>query len=155
MALDDDFHVSPLWAFSLQHYAKPGVKDACLALQDDRGLDVNVALACLWHERRGGAPLSQKDIERLIEAVLPAQRRVHAIRPLRCDAKDAADTEALYRSLKRAERLAENLLQLALYRALRSLPEGRVGDGRASLHAYATHQRKTLPPGEVEAFAVE
>lgn len=155
MTLDDGFRVSPLWTFSVRHYAKPGVKEACLALQDDTGLDVNVALACLWHERKGGTPLSGEDIERLLEAVRPAQQRVEGIRPLRRDAQHAAETEALYRTLKRAELLAENLLQLALYEALRSLPHGDAGDGRASLQAYATQQRKTLPPGEVEAFAVE
>lgn len=152
MTLGEEFRESPLWTFSLQHYTKPGVKDACLTLQDGRGLDVNVALACLWHERRGGTPLSEEDMTRLLLAVGPAQQRVQAIRPLRRDAKGAAEAEALYHALKRAELLAENLLQLALYEALRSLPEGHPGDGRASLRAYAAHHRKTLPPGEVEAF---
>jgi len=152
---DPDFRVSPLWTFSLQHYAKPGVKEACLALQDDSGLDVNVALACLWHERRGGIPLSEEDFRQLLEDVSVAQQRVHRIRPIRRDARDAPETQPLYRTLKRAELLAENLLQLALFEALQSVPEADVGDGRISLMAYAAHQRKTLPPAEVEAFAIE
>lgn len=152
---EEGFHESPLWNFSLQHYAKPGVKQACLALQDTTGLDVNVALACLWHERRGGTPLSEKDIGSILETLGPAQDRVGAIRPIRCDAKDAAGAAALYQALKRAELLAENLLQLALYEALRAWPAGHPSDGRASLRAYAAHQRKTLPPATVEAFAVE
>lgn len=151
---DDEFLTSPLWTFSLLHYAKPGVKEACLVLQDQRGLDVNVALACLWHERRGGLPLSEEDMAQVLRAVTPAQRRVDAIRALRRDAKDAPDGDALYRALKRAELLAENLLQLALCESLRPWPQGDPGDGRASLQAYAAHQQKTLPPREVEAFAV-
>ncbi len=155
VTLDDDFHTSPLWTFSLQHYAKAGVKDACLVLQDRSGLDVNVALACLWHERRGGTPLSEEDIKGLLEAAVPAQQRVQAIRSLRRDAGHAAETKALYRALKRAELLAENLLQRVLYEALRGRPVGDPTDGRASLLAYAAQQRKTLPPAQVEAFAVE
>lgn len=154
MALDDDFHESPLWAFSLLHYAKPGVPTACLALQDRAGLDVNVALACLWHERRGGDPLSEEDIRSLLHSVGAQRQRVETIRPVRRDAKDAAGGEALYRTLKQAELLAENLLQLALYETLRPRPCGDVGDGRASLGAYAAQQRKTLPPDAVEAFVV-
>lgn len=151
---DEGFRESPLWTFSLQHYAKPGVKQACLALQDSAGLDVNVALACLWQERRGGAPLSEEDIKSLLASIAPAKNRADAIRSIRRDAKDAAGADSLYQTLKRAELLAENLLQLALHEALPSTPSGDPGNGRASLQAYAANQRKTLPPDSVEAFVV-
>ena len=36
------------WAFSVDTYRKPGVAEACLALQDRHGLDVNVLLYCCW-----------------------------------------------------------------------------------------------------------
>lgn len=36
------------WDFSVNTYRKPGVADACLALQDRHGLDVNVLLFCCW-----------------------------------------------------------------------------------------------------------
>ncbi len=152
---DEDFHASPLWTFSLQHYAKPGVQPACLALQDTAGLDVNVALACLWHERRGRAPLSEEDMVSLLKGIAVQKRRADSIRSVRRDARDAADAQALYRALQRAELLAENLLQLGLYGALRSWPDGPKGDGRASLRAYAANLRTTLPPDAVEAFVVE
>lgn len=151
---DEGFRESPLWTFSLQHYAKAGVKRACLALQDSAGLDVNVALACLWQERRGGAPLSEEDMNSLLASIAPAKNRADAIRSIRRDAKDAAGADSLYQALKRAELLAENLLQLALYEALPSPPSGDPGNGRASLLAYAANQRKTLPPDSVEAFLV-
>ena len=154
VSLDDDFLVFGLWSFSLAHYAKPGVKAACLALQDEHGLDVNVALACLWHERRGAPPLSREDITALLAAVAAAQRRVWAIRPLRREAKAVPGGDALYRALKRAELLAENLLQRGLQHALEPWPPGPVGDGKASLRAYATHEGATLPPEHVEAFAL-
>ena len=154
VSLDDDFHVFALWSFSLVHYAKPGVKAACLALQDVHGLDVNVALACLWHERRGARPLSEEDIDGLLAAVAAERARVGAIRPLRRAAKTVPHGDGLHRALKRAELLAENLLQRALQEALETWAPGPVGDGTTSLRAYANHQDETLPPARVEAFAI-
>jgi len=43
-----------LWSFSVHTYGKPGVADACLALQDRYGLDVNVLLYCCWFGRTRG-----------------------------------------------------------------------------------------------------
>lgn len=43
-----------LWNFSVHTYGKPGVADACLALQDRHGLDVNVLLFCCWFGRTRG-----------------------------------------------------------------------------------------------------
>lgn len=42
------------WNFSVRAYAEPGVADACLALQDRHGLDVNVLLLCCWFGRTRG-----------------------------------------------------------------------------------------------------
>src|SRR6516162_1506161 len=39
---------SPLWRFSLRFYRQPGVADACIALQDGCGVDVNILLFFLW-----------------------------------------------------------------------------------------------------------
>ncbi len=39
---------SPFWRFSLSFYRQPGVADACIALQDGCGVDVNVLLFFLW-----------------------------------------------------------------------------------------------------------
>ena len=44
----------PFWRFSLRVYRAPGVQQACLALQDDCGADVNIVLLCGFagHEGR-------------------------------------------------------------------------------------------------------
>ena len=42
-----------LWDFSLATYARPGVAEACLALQDRFGQDVNLLLWALWLGTRG------------------------------------------------------------------------------------------------------
>ena len=39
---------SPFWRFSLRFYRLPGVADACIALQDGCGVDVNILLFLLW-----------------------------------------------------------------------------------------------------------
>src|SRR5258708_13954699 len=39
---------SPFWRFSLRFYRRPGVADACIALQDGCGVDVNILLFLLW-----------------------------------------------------------------------------------------------------------
>ena len=39
---------SPFWRFSLGFYRWPGVADACIALQDGCGVDVNILLFLLW-----------------------------------------------------------------------------------------------------------
>jgi uncharacterized protein (TIGR02444 family) len=44
----DTKHGSPFWCFSLRFYRQPGVADACLALQDECSVDVNLLLFFLW-----------------------------------------------------------------------------------------------------------
>src|SRR5712675_2477008 len=39
---------SPFWKFSLGYYRGAGVSEACLELQDNCGVDVNVVLFLLW-----------------------------------------------------------------------------------------------------------
>ena len=50
------------WAFSLEFYARPGVAEACLALQDRHGLDVNILLLCCWLGWSGRGRLSPADL---------------------------------------------------------------------------------------------
>ena len=52
-ASDDDAAAEEFWTFSLDLYARPGVADACLRLQDSYALDVNMLLLCCWLGRRG------------------------------------------------------------------------------------------------------
>ena len=45
---DTDTATTPFWRFSLHFYRHTGVSDACIALQDDCGVDVNLLLFLLW-----------------------------------------------------------------------------------------------------------
>jgi len=46
---------SPFWQFSIKFYAVPGVADACIALQDQAQVDVNILFFLLWNATQGRA----------------------------------------------------------------------------------------------------
>src|SRR6187551_1119691 len=46
---------SPFWQFSIKFYAVPGVADACIALQDQANVDVNILFYLLWNATQGRA----------------------------------------------------------------------------------------------------
>lgn len=117
-----------LWDFSLAVYSRPGVAEACLALQDRHGLDVNLMLLCCWagsHGRR----LDASDVARLMGAVGEWQRAV--IGPLRgvrrrLKRSEGVDSErlgALRQAVKDCELDAERIEQIMLRDALAPPPE--------------------------------
>jgi uncharacterized protein (TIGR02444 family) len=75
-----DLSTSRFWAFSLELYEDNAVAEACIALQDRHGLDVNMLLFALFAASRGTS-LSGADIEQLEMMVGPWRRNV--VRPLR------------------------------------------------------------------------
>jgi uncharacterized protein (TIGR02444 family) len=75
--LSDD---SPFWRFSLRFYARAKIANACLALQDQAGVDVNLLLFLLFladHERQ----LSAAELEHLDRQVMAWRNDV--VKPLR------------------------------------------------------------------------
>ena len=71
---------NPFWTFSLGYYRGAGVSEACLELQDNCGVDVNVVLFLLWQasQRRR---VAAADVEALADKVRPWQ--VEVIGPIR------------------------------------------------------------------------
>jgi uncharacterized protein (TIGR02444 family) len=69
------------WDYSLEAYARPGVADACLGLQDRLGVDVNLLLFACWVADCGGGALSRDDWRRLSAATSGWRTRV--VEPLR------------------------------------------------------------------------
>jgi uncharacterized protein (TIGR02444 family) len=108
-ARDDAATAEEFWAFSLALYARPGVADACLRLQDSHALDVNLLLLCCWLARRG-CRLSAADLAAAEARAAPLRARV--LEPLRA-ARRALKTmpgsgaAALYAQLKQVELAAE------------------------------------------------
>jgi uncharacterized protein (TIGR02444 family) len=71
---------NPFWRFSLRIYRSPGVQEACLALQEHCGADVNLLLFCGWAGREG-RQLHPQELRRAMACVGSWQSKV--IAPLR------------------------------------------------------------------------
>jgi len=81
MTGDVRFPAHPFWNYSLATYAGPGVADACIFLQDEFGLNVNLLLFCVWSGAEGPGRLESEQIRECINTVRDWQERV--VKPLR------------------------------------------------------------------------
>jgi uncharacterized protein (TIGR02444 family) len=105
------------WRFSLALYASPDVAPACIVLQDQHGIDVNVALFCCWLGANGHGRLSKAALEAADRAVAPWRHDVvERLREARRAIKAAAvpGSENLYTKAKAVELEAERTLQSIL-----------------------------------------
>jgi uncharacterized protein (TIGR02444 family) len=112
---------SPFWRFSLGIYRVPNVADACIRLQDEAGIDVNLLFYLLWHAalERSVSPAEVESIEARI-----APWREQVVKPLRAirraiktppPAIEPGTAEAYRTNIKGMELEAERLQQEALY----------------------------------------
>lgn len=69
------------WAFALDIYARPGVADACLKLQNEAGVDVMMFLVIAFAAVRHRTLLTPSEIRQLDEACRPWREQI--VRPLR------------------------------------------------------------------------
>jgi uncharacterized protein (TIGR02444 family) len=70
-----------LWDYALAVYRRPGVERACLALQANLGVDVNLLLFCCWMGARRAHAIDEAGLVRARQAVRRWQDEV--VRPLR------------------------------------------------------------------------
>lgn len=82
------------WQHSLQHYAQPGVADACLALQDNYQVNVNLLLFYHWCFTVNQT-LPQSLRKALDEAVARTDPAIKNHRIRRREAKGSSDYEVL------------------------------------------------------------
>src|SRR5947208_15440501 len=61
---------SPFWRFSLAFYRRADVAEACIALQEDAGVDVNLLLFLLWQASLGQV-ISPAQVDELEQRVAP------------------------------------------------------------------------------------
>src|ERR1700687_290471 len=118
---------SPFWKFSLGYYRGAGVSEACLELQDDCGVDVNVVLFLLWMASPKRV-LAADRVKRLADKVRPWQTDVigpiRALRRmLKTDAPllDKGSAELFRTKIKAVELESERLQQEAMYGLAESL----------------------------------
>ncbi|CAO3429664.1 TIGR02444 family protein [Azospirillum doebereinerae] len=137
---------NPFWDFSLAVYGRPGVPACCLALQDGRGIDVNLLLFAAWAGMDCATALSAEALERVDSAVAAWRREV--VQPLRAVRRRVkAEDEALYRRMKAVELEAERIQQDRLFAAGGLVP--RPGGGPA----LAAANMALLVPGGDPALA--
>jgi uncharacterized protein (TIGR02444 family) len=102
------------WRFSLALYARPGVADALLAIQDRAGRDVNVILFGLWLGASQGRRLDIAELAAAAAVIAPLDAAAVApLRRLRRRLKAAADPDlqALRRHIAELELDAERRVQ--------------------------------------------
>ena len=115
------FPDDPFWDFSIRVYAESGVAEACLALQNRLGADINVVLYCLWVAQQGCGRFTRPQLRESLDRV--ATWRDDVILPLRTlrnrlkegiGSVPADHSEIVRSTVKRAELDAEHAEQLFL-----------------------------------------
>jgi len=144
-----DFPAHPFWDFSVAHYAQPGVAEACIHLQDEYGLDVNLLLFCIWCASDGPGELGHEDIRLFLRRTGIWQAKV--VQPLRevrryCrvpgESPEAGLRQRVGESVLKVEIEAERAEQLMLAGLVAGRPRvdspetGRAGVAAANLSAY-------------------
>jgi uncharacterized protein (TIGR02444 family) len=152
---------TPFWRFSLNFYRQAGIAEACIALQDDCGVDVNLMLFLLWLAA-GGRQLSMDNIKELDAAVRDWRKlTIIPIRDIRRKLKaaptivEAGEQEAFRTRIKALELEAERLQQEALYRRSGSAPRGSEeppAAARANLAAYERVLGARFPKAAVDCL---
>lgn len=155
--------VTPFWQFSLKFYRQTGVSDACIALQDGCGIDVNLLLFLLWlaSERRQVSPDEVKKLDDQVRSW--RELTIVPIRDTRRKLKGAAtlveaeQQEAFRNKVKAVELEAEQLQQAALYNFAKSGALGAQAApstaARANIAAYQRAMGKIFPKGAVDLLA--
>ncbi len=149
---------SPFWRFSLGFYRQPNVAPACITLQDEGGVDVNVLLFLLWNASLGRR-LTEADVAK-VERESAAWRDAVVV-PLRSVRRALRNPPALvhprtaedYRTkIKAVELESERLQQEALFAMSESLafaessaaPEAAA---RGNIESYQAIHGQPLPAG--------
>ncbi|WP_144392781.1 TIGR02444 family protein [Pleionea sediminis] len=77
------FDRQQFWQFSFEFYQQDNIEEACLKLQDDFDLNINVILFLLWYSTHAQKVISTKQVEGLLDAISVADERVQEFRQFR------------------------------------------------------------------------
>jgi uncharacterized protein (TIGR02444 family) len=159
---DSPTATTPFWRFSLKFYRQAGVSDACIALQDGCGVDVNLLLFLFWlaSERQ---MLSADEVKKL-DATIKSWRELTII-PIRDTRRklkgaktfvDPAKQEALRDKVKAVELKAEKLQQEALYAFTQTGPLGKPSEppaaARGNVAAFERAMGASFPKASVDVL---
>jgi len=154
---------SPFWHFSLGFYRAPEVASACIQMQDEAGVDVNLLFFLLWNASLQQR-LSASDVEAIDRHV--AGWRQSAVIPLRAVRRtlksaprliEPAASEAFRTKVKGLELEAERLQQEALYNFAQAASLGAPAASaeeaaRANVAAYEAFTGRRFPKLAVDAL---
>jgi uncharacterized protein (TIGR02444 family) len=154
--------ITPFWRFSLHFYKQAGVSDACIKLQDDCGVDVNLLLYLFWLAS-DGRQLTADEVKNLDGKVKSwRELTIIPIRDARRKLKGAATLldpkrqEAFRDKVKAVELEAERLQQEALYEFTKSGPLGKAAPqreaARANIGALESAIAKSFPKQAVDVL---
>jgi uncharacterized protein (TIGR02444 family) len=126
------------WRFSLALYARPGVAEALIALQDRAGRDVNLILFALWTGVVHSVRLDSAGLAAADAAI--AGLRDNAVEPLRAlrrrlKAAPGLDSQELRRRVLATELAAERRVQFRLAAWLMAWAGGAEPDRSAAAEA--------------------
>jgi uncharacterized protein (TIGR02444 family) len=155
---------TPFWRFSLHFYRQAGVADACIALQDGCGVDVNLLLFVMWLAA-ARQRLSQHDVQKLDDKVRAWRNlAIVPIRNARRELKgettliETRKQEAFRNRIKAVELEAERLQQEALFEMSRGGPLGKPAAPqdavRGNVAAYESVLGKAFSKQAVDALVV-
>jgi uncharacterized protein (TIGR02444 family) len=163
MAEVQSSQTSPFWRFSLRFYRQPDVAAACIELQEESGVDVNLLLFLLWHATHEHEllPAEVAALEARVgpwreAAVVPLRAVRRALRsPPALVAEATAET--FRTKIKGVELEAERLQQEAMYALAHASLLGRKAGSsqdaaRANVAAYETICRAPFPKPAIETL---
>jgi uncharacterized protein (TIGR02444 family) len=153
---------TPFWRFSLKFYGQSGVSDACIALQDGCGIDVNLLLFLFWlaSERQLLSPDEVKKLDATIKSwreltIIPIRDTRRKLKGAKTFV-DPAKQEALRDKVKAVELEAEKLQQEALYAFTQTGPLGKPSEpsdaARGNVAAYEHAMGASFPEASVDVL---
>jgi uncharacterized protein (TIGR02444 family) len=135
---DHDAAAESFWRFSLMLYARRGVAEALIRLQDRAGHNVNLMLFGLWFGLCESGRLDAAGLTRAVAALKGLDREiVQPLRQLRGALKGASDPDVrnLRRRVLALEIAAERRVQARLAASIAPPSRGRAGDRRSLAEA--------------------
>jgi uncharacterized protein (TIGR02444 family) len=152
-----------LWRFSLAFYARPGVSEALIALQDRARCDVNLMLFALWRGVSGRIRLTKEELAIAVRMARPIGADI--VEPLRALRRKLssdldADVQRLREGIKALELAAEKVIQDRLGRTARPAlgdtdPATRAATAYANLALYLGPETASSPEATAIKAALE
>lgn len=145
--------IEQFWDFSLAVYQAQGVESACLELQDEHGVNVNLLLLLCWCLQHGHI-LTLQQWQILKAAVAQSEQDLHLHRKRRREAKHTAPVmQSYYRELKQQELALEQQQQQQLITCFNNMAvahapvTGINGSVPAFIHLYKLRERPSAIAG--------